>query len=101
MENLEILHSSISTTAKKIISGHTVEFYWQNELNADPNMVSFVVKRHEVGNPDFTGNQIITGAYFSDMKKFDVQNNNFVEGDLELYQEILAVCEEITEPKTE
>lgn len=95
MENLEIISTQISVQAKRVINGNTANFSWNNKEGEVPQVVNFNVQRGIVGEPDYTGNNIISGAFYSDTEKFDVQNNNVKEGDFAIYQEVLNSCKEI------
>lgn len=101
MENLEIISSHQTIQARQIIEGNTANFSWSFIEGETPNAVNFNVQRSVVGNPAYTGNMIITGAYYAQSEKFDVQNNNYCEGDMELYQGILTTCKEIITPTPE
>ncbi|QNS40181.1 hypothetical protein H0S70_07140 [Chryseobacterium manosquense] len=97
MENLEIISTQVTVQAKKVIKGNTANFSWNHEQGELPQVVNFNVNRGLLGEPSYTGNGIISGAFYTQSGKFDVQNNNFQDGDLEIYAEILSVCKEITE----
>lgn len=97
MENLEIISTQVTVQAKKVIKGNTVNFSWNHEQGELPQVVNFNVNRGIIGEPSYTGNGIISGAYYTQSGKFDVQNNNFQDGDLEIYAEILNVCKGITQ----
>lgn len=93
--NLNIISTSITVQAQKEISGNVAEFAWNYQEGQLPTAVNFNVKRGLAGSEGFTGNQMITGAYYPETAKFDVNNNNFVAGDLDIYQELLATCQDI------
>ncbi|MCZ2084166.1 MAG: hypothetical protein LC112_07810 [Flavobacteriales bacterium] len=92
MENLEIISTQITVQAKKITNGNTANFSWNYKEGELPPAVNFNVQRGVVGEPTHTGNNVITGAFYPETEKFDVQNNNFQEGDFELYQNLLIIC---------
>lgn len=98
MENLEIISTQVTVQAKRIINENTANFSWNHEQGSLPQTVNFNVQRG-VNNGEglFSGNNVITGAYYAQSKKFDIQNNNFNEGDLLIYNEILTVCQSIVE----
>lgn len=93
---LQIITKSITVMATSEVNGNTAEFSWYYEDGQIPAIINFSIKRGKAGDNEFTGNQIITGSYYSESGKFDVNNNNFKEGDLVMYQEILDACKEIT-----
>lgn len=96
MENLEIISTQMTVQAKKTINGNTVNFSWNYKEGELPPAVNFNVQRGVVGGEQpFTGNNIISGAFYANTDKFDVNNNNFVEGDLVIYAEILTTCKGI------
>ena len=91
MENLEIISTQVTVQAKQVINGNTVNLSWNFNQGSIPKAVNFSVQRN-AETPLFTGNNVITGAFFSETEKFDVQNGNFKDGDFALYEEILAIC---------
>lgn len=95
MENLIIISTSITVQAKQVINGNTANFSWNHNQGELPQAVNFNVNRGLVGAPSYTGNGIISGAFYTQSGKFDVQNNNFQDGDFDLYQDILTTCKEI------
>lgn len=97
MENLTIISTSITVQAKQEINGNTANFAWNHNQGELPQAVNFNVQRGLIGEPSYTGNAIISGAFYTQSGKFDVQNNNFQDGDLEVYAEILNVCKAITQ----
>lgn len=98
MENLEIISTQTTVNAKKVSLGNTVNYTWNFREDGVPKIINFNTQRGSLGDPIFTGNSAISGAYYSDTKKLDIQNNNFQSGDFELYAQILLTCEEITQP---
>lgn len=96
METLEIISTQITVQAKRVINGNTANFSWNYQEGEIPQLVNFNVQRGVVGEPTYTGNNIISGAFYSDTEKFDIQNNNFKDGDIELYAEIVLVCKFLT-----
>ena len=97
MENLEIISTQVTVQAKQVINGNTANFSWNHNQGELPQAVNFNVQRGLVGTPSYTGNGIISGAFYTKSGKFDVQNNNFQDGDLEIYAEILNICKAITQ----
>ena len=95
MENLTIISTSITVQAKQVINGNTANFSWNHNQGELPQAVNFNVNRGLVGEPSYIGNAIIAGAFYTQSGKFDVQNNNFQDGDFDLYQDILTTCKEI------
>lgn len=95
MENLEIISTQVTVQAKQVINGNTANFSWNHNQGELPQAVNFNVNRGLVGAPSYTGNGIISGAFYTQSGKFDVQNNNFQDGDFDLYQDILTTCKEI------
>ncbi|TDX83996.1 hypothetical protein [Epilithonimonas xixisoli] len=95
--NLQIMSTSITVQAQKEISGNTAEFAWNYQEGKLPTAINFNLKRGIVGLEGFTGNQMMTGAYYPESGKFDVNNNNFVAGDLDIYQDLLETCQFIIE----
>lgn len=95
MENLTIISTSITVQAKQVINGNTANFSWNHNQGELPQAVNFNVNRGLVGEPSYIGNAIISGAFYTQSGKFDVQNNNFQDGDFDLYQDILTTCKEI------
>lgn len=93
--NLQIISTSITVQAQKEISGNVAEFAWNYQEGQLPTAFNFNVKRGLSGSEGYTGNQMITGSYYPETAKFDVSNNNFVEGDLDIYQDLLETCKEI------
>lgn len=91
MENLEIISTQVTVQAKQEINGNTANFAWNFEEGKVPKVVNFNVQRN-TGTPLFTGNNVITGAFYSETEKFDVQNSNFKDGDFALYEAVLATC---------
>lgn len=96
MENLEIISTITSVQGKEVINQNTAVYSWNFNGNEKPEVVNFQVRRGVVGNPNYTGNNVITGAYYSNNQKFDVQNNSFQSGDFVLYQAIIDRCVDIT-----
>lgn len=94
MENLEIISTQVTVQAKREINGNNVNLSWHFNQGSVPKAVNFSVQRN-VGTDVFTGNNVITGAFYSESEKFDVQNSNFKDGDFALYEAILASCREI------
>lgn len=101
MENLEIISTSITKSAKEVLNGNTISYHWNYEEGQQIIVVNFSLNRGVAGDPSFNGNTTITGAYYSENSKFDIQNNNFQEGDFILYQSILDNCQSITSLITE
>lgn len=95
MENLTIISTSITVQAKQIINGNTANFAWNYLENQIPNAINFNIKRGLEGSPTYLGNIVISGAYYPDSEKYDIQNNSFQDGDFDLYQNILTTCKEI------
>lgn len=95
MSNLEVISTQTTVQAKKVINGNTASFAWNYNQGHLPKAVNFNVQRGIVGEDEFTGNNIITGAFYPEVEKLDVQNNNFQEGDFVLYQSILTTCKGI------
>lgn len=96
MENLEITSTQITVQAKKIINGNTANFSWSHKEGELPPVINFNIQRGIVGDPTFTGNNIISGAFYTESEKFDVNNNNLKDGDIDLYAEIVLVCKFLT-----
>ena len=101
MENLDIISTQTTIQARQNIGGNTANFSWSKNEADEITAVNFNVQRGQPGQPEFTGNQVITGAYYPQNQKFDVQNNNVQDGDFALYAEILATCKEIVTPQEE
>lgn len=98
MENLEIISTSITVQAKATINGNTANFAYNHLEGSLPGAINFNVKRGIEGSePSYSGNNVISGAYYPENGKFDVQNNNFQDGDFDLYQNVLAICKGIVE----
>lgn len=95
METLTIISTQISVMAEQTINGNTASFAWNYNQGHLPKAVNFNVQRGIVGEDGFTGNNIITGAFYPEVEKLDVQNNNFQEGDFVLYQNLLTTCKGI------
>lgn len=95
MENLEIISTQVTVQAKKVINGNTANFSWNHQQGELPMVVNFNIQRGLVGEPSYTGNQIVSGAFYTESEKFDVNNNNFQDGDFEIYAELLAVCKSL------
>ncbi len=95
MENLTITNQTTTVQAVKQINGNTANFSWQKTDGEEITAVNFNVQRGIVGEAEFNGNNIVNGAYYPQSGKFDVQNNNFTEGDFELYAGVLETCKEI------
>lgn len=95
MENLTITNRQTTVTAMQKIGGHTANFSWTKNEGEDISAVNFNVQRGVTGQPEFTGNHFISGQYYPQSAKFDIQNNNLQAGDLEMYAEILAICESV------
>lgn len=96
MENLQIISTSITVQAKQEINGNTANFAW-NYVEGDlPKAINFNVQRGiEGGEQPFIGNNVISGAYYPENGKFDVQNNSLQDGDFELYNSLLITCKGI------
>ncbi|SKB63704.1 hypothetical protein SAMN05660477_00413 [Soonwooa buanensis] len=94
--NLEITSTSITVQAREIVNDNTVNYAWNFIEGQLPQAINFNVQRGVSGgdNP-FTGNNVISGAYYPDTGKYDVNNNYFTEGDFTLYQSILTTCKGI------
>lgn len=94
--SLEIISTSITVQAKETVNENTINYAWNFIEGGLPQAINFNVQRGIVGgdNP-FTGNNVISGAYYPENGKYDVQNNNFIDGDLTLYQSILNTCQSI------
>lgn len=101
MENLEIITRSITVQARKIINGNTVTLAWNHSEGSAPQAINFNVQRGTSGEVNFMGNNAISGAFYPENGKFDVQNNNVQEGDLVMYADLLATCREIATPQEE
>lgn len=97
MENLTILSTNISKSAKEVINGNTVNYSWSYEENSKPVAINFNIQRGEVGAETFTGNNAITGNYYPDSNKFDVVNNGFTDGDFDVYELVLLRCKELAD----
>lgn len=96
MKNLEIISTQITVQAKNTVNNNTVDFAWSYLEGQLPSVVNFNVQRGVIGSEQpFTGNNIISGAFYSETEKFDVQNNSFLVGDFDLYQDILNTCKTI------
>lgn len=98
MNTLEIISTQTTVQAKQIINGNTANFSWNKDDAAPVAAINFYVQRGEAGDEGFTGNSVITGAYYPESGKFDVQNNNFQEGDFAVYVGILDTCKGIAAP---
>lgn len=96
MGTLEIISSQKTVNARQQIAGNTVNFTWNNLDEETPSIINFNVQRGYLGEPEYTGNFIISGAYYADQNKFDIQNNNFADGDFDLYANILLTCKNLT-----
>lgn len=99
MENLTIISTNVIVQARQEINGNTVDFSWNNEQGINPTTVNFFVKRGIIGDPTFTGNNAISGSYYSDTQKYDFINNRTENGDSDLYIAILEICKSITNPE--
>lgn len=95
MENLEIISTSVTVQAKQIINENTVNFAWNYMRGNIPQAVNFNVQRGIKGAESFTGNNIISGAYYPQTNKYDFNNNTFQEGDEALYIDVLNTCKAI------
>ena len=95
MENLEIISTQVTVQAKQVVNGNTVNFAWNYMQSNIPQVVNFNVQRGIENGEPFTGNNIISGAFYTQTEKFDVNNNNYQEGDFNLYQSILITCKSI------
>ncbi len=98
MENLEIISTHTTVQGKKLINGNTVNFTWNTNGDEAIKAINFNLQRGQPTEPNYLGNNVITGAYYPETGKFDVQNNNFQDGDLDVYGEILATVREIATP---
>lgn len=78
MENLEIIVTDITVKAKQEINSNLISY---DRLF---NVINFNVFRNDL--------KVITGTYFIDINKLDIQNNNYQLGDFELYKTILESC---------
>lgn len=95
MENLTIISTTQTVQAQEEINGNTVNYSWYSNQNESPTAVNFSVNRGTNGSTEFTGNAVISGAYYPESGKFDIQNHNFLESDLVLYGEIWETCKTI------
>lgn len=98
MENLEIVSTHTTVQGKKLINGNTANFSWNTNINEPIKAINFNLQRGQPTELNYLGNNVITGAYYPETGKFDVQNNNIQEGDFEMYAEILATVREIATP---
>ncbi len=99
MQNLTITNRQTTVNATQEINGNTANFSWTKNEGEDISAINFYVQRGVVGGEGFTGNNVISGQYYPQSAKFDVQNNNLQAGDLEMYADILAICEGIATEK--
>lgn len=96
MENiLEIKSTNTSVQAQKIINGDTADFFWNSPTGTLPSAVNFALSRGKVADEIFTGNHVVTGAFYPGTNKLDIQNNNFIDTDLEIYAALIETCKEI------
>ena len=96
MKNLKITSTAITVQGKQIIADNTINYAWNYLEGKTPSVVNFNLQRGVAGGElSFTGNSIISGAFYTESEKFDIVNNNFKQGDFDLYQEILNTCKEI------
>jgi len=93
--NLQIISTVITVQAQKEISGNTAEFAWNYQQGQFPTAINFNLKRGLIGSENYTGNHALSGAYYPESGQFNVNNNVFTEGDLDIYNEILETCQEI------
>lgn len=98
MENLEIVSTHTTVQGKKLINGNNVNFTWNTNINEPIKAINFNLQRGQPTEPNYLGNNVITGAYYPESGKFDVQNNNIQDGDLDVYAEILDTVREIATP---
>ncbi len=96
MENLTILSTNVSKSAKEVINGNTVNYSWSYEEGKEPSAINFNVIRGVEGDEEYNGNTVVFGQYYPDSGKFDVQNNDFKKDDLTLYDAIYDRCVELS-----
>lgn len=101
MANLEIISTQTTVLAEKIINGNKANFTWNYQNGSIPGSVNFNAMRGVPGDENHTGNSTISGVFYPDNGKFDVQNHNFMDGDFELYDQILSTCRDIVVGITE
>lgn len=94
MKNLKRLQTHV--IEQEIINGNTIEYtYLTTSSNHQPDAINFSIKRGQVGEDEYNANNTITGVYYPDIGKFDVQNNSFQDGDFDIYKAVLATCQGI------
>lgn len=97
MENLTILSTNVSKSAKEVINGNTVNYSWSYEEGKEPAAINFNVIRGVEGDENYNGNTVVFGAFYPETNKYDFNNNDLQPGDEDLYMPILAVCKGIVQ----
>lgn len=92
METLEIISTQLTVQARQIINGNTANFSWNTEEGQIPPVINFNVQRGVAGDEEFNGNNVISGAYYTEQNKIDTFN---YDADLDIQSEIVSVCKSI------
>lgn len=92
MEHLEIVSTTTNVQAKEEINGNVVNYSYNHEAGKAPLAVVFNVQR---GGEGFTGQNAMSGTYFPQNDKFDVNTSSFQFGDGALQEAIYATCKAI------
>lgn len=95
MENLTIVSTTTNVQAKEVINGNTVNYSYNYEAGEAPLAVVFNVQRGVQGGEGFTGQNAMSGTYFPQNDKFDVNTSSYQSGDGAIQEAIYATCKAI------
>lgn len=95
MENLTIVSTTTNVQATEIINGNTVNYSYNYEEGKAPLAVVFNLQRGEQGSEGFTGQNAMSGTYYPQNDKFDVNTSSYQPGDGALQEAIYETCKAI------
>ncbi|HAT3991260.1 TPA: hypothetical protein I9Y78_003816 [Elizabethkingia anophelis] len=92
-----IISDNRQIMAQAIISGNTVTFNYSYNVSPQkaPFVIGFTVQRGIAGDPEFNGNNAITGNYYPENDTFDSKTVGTKPGDEALKESILVECKAI------